>query len=142
MNSSSRFAVSVHVLALLALEARPVPSAYIAGSVNTNPVVIRRILALLNKAGFTHSTLGASGGTTLALPASKINLLDLYRAVEEPGVLSLHRSSPNPTCPVGRNITSILGGIFEQAQLAMENVIEAMTLQDVLDQLNAAQSPR
>lgn len=139
MNSSSRFAVGVHVLALLALEARPVPSAYIAGSVNTNPAVIRRILVQLGKAGFTRATLGATGGTMLALPAAAINLLDVYRAMEEPGVLGLHRNDPNPACEVGRNITVVLGGIFDRAQQAMEGVVGALTLQDILDRLKTAQ---
>lgn len=140
MNSSSRFAVGVHMLALLALEARPVPSAYIAGSVNTNPAVIRRILVQLGKAGFTRSILGATGGTMLARPAVAISLLDVYRAVEEPGVLSLHRNGPNPACEVGRNITAVLGGIFNHAQQAMESVVGALTLQDILDQLKTAQN--
>lgn len=139
MNSSSRFAVGIHVLALLALVKEPVSSTFIAGSVNTNPVVIRRILVQLGKAGFTRSTLGAAGGTMLARPPDAINLLDVYRAMEEPGVLGLHRNSPNPACEVGRNITAVLGGIFDRAQQAMEDVVGAMTLQDILDQLKTAQ---
>jgi Rrf2 family protein len=137
MKSSSRFAVAIHVLALLAVTPGPVSSAYIAGSVNTNPALIRRILVLLGQAGFTRSILGAAGGTLLARRPADINLLEVHRAVEEPGGLGMHSSIPNPDCAVGRNITSVLRSLFARAQEAMESAMESMTLKDVLDQLNA-----
>jgi len=58
-----RFTVAIHVLCLLAaLHPKPVTSEFIAGSVNTNPVVIRRILAALRRAGLVKSQPGVSGG--------------------------------------------------------------------------------
>jgi Rrf2 family protein len=140
MNTSSRFAVAVHVLSLLATTSGPVSSVLIGGSVNTNPVLIRRILGQLGRAGLTQSVRGAAGGTLLARAPAQINLLDVYRAVEEPGVLALHRSDPNPACEVGRNITRVLGGVFDRAQDAVERVIESMTLQDILRQLKVKQA--
>jgi Rrf2 family protein len=142
MNTSSRFAVAVHVLSLLATTPGPVSSVHIAGSVNTNPVLIRRILGQLGRAGFTQSFRGATGGTLLARTPAEINLLDVYRAVEEPGVLGLHRSDPNPDCEVGRNITRVLGGVFDRAQDAVERVIESMTLHDIVRQLRVKQATR
>jgi len=142
MNTSSRFAVAVHVLSLLATTQGPVSSVHIAGSVNTNPVLIRRILGQLGRAGFTQSLRGATGGTLLARAPAEINLLDVYRAVEEPGVLGLHRSDPNPACEVGRNITRVLGGVFDRAQDAVERVIESMTLHDIVRQLKVKQATR
>ena len=44
MNTSSRFAVAVHVLALLATTPGPVSSVLIGGSVNTNPVLILSLI--------------------------------------------------------------------------------------------------
>ncbi|WP_035054093.1 Rrf2 family transcriptional regulator [Andreprevotia chitinilytica] len=137
MNTSSRFAVGVHILALLATSTGPVPSAYIAGSVNTNPVLIRRILGLLGQAGLTWAERGVKGGTQLAKPPAEIKLIDIYHCVEEPGVLGLHRNMPNPACEIGRNITGVLSGVFDQAQAAMEGVLAALTLQDMLDQLGS-----
>lgn len=140
MNSSSRFAVAVHVLSLLATAPGPVSSVMIAGSVNTNPVLIRRLLGQLGRAGLTRSLRGAAGGALLARAPAKINLLDVYRAVEEPGVLALHRSDPNPACDVGRSITRVLGSVFDRAQDAVERVLESMTLQDILRQLKVKQA--
>ena len=132
MNTSHRFAVGVHVMALLTLSAAPLSSSYIAGSVNTNPAMIRRILGMLGKAGLTVSAMGSQGGTMLAKPAAEISLLDIYRAVEAPGILALHASAPNPACPVGKGITAVLEGVITRAEHAMESVIAATTIQDVV----------
>ena len=79
---NSRFAVATHILTLLySMGNDPLTSEFIAGSVNTNPVVIRRLLSVLNKAGLTTGRLGAGGGATLARPATAITLLDVHRAV-------------------------------------------------------------
>lgn len=136
MNTSHRFAVGVHILTLLTLSAEPVSSSYMAGSVNTNPAMIRRILGLLAKAGMTHSSMGANGGTMLAKAASDISLLDVYRAVEEPGILALHANAPNPDCPVGKGITVVLEGVIDRAEQAMESVIAGISIQDVIKSLD------
>lgn len=55
MKISSRFTVAVHILSLLALEKNAhCTSEWIAGSVNTNPVVVRRVIGQLKKAGFVQ----------------------------------------------------------------------------------------
>ena len=102
----------------------------------------KAVLGQLGRAGFTQSLRGATGGTLLARAPGEINLLDVYRAVEEPGVLGLHRSDPNPACEVGRNITRVLGGVFDRAQDAVERVIESMTLHDIVRQLKVKQATR
>jgi Rrf2 family protein len=137
MNTSHRFAVGVHILALLALSAEPLSSSYIAGSVNTNPAMIRRILGLLAKSGMTHSAMGANGGTRLAKAATDISLLDVYRAVEEPGILALHANDPNPDCAVGKGITVVLESVIERAEVAMESVIAGISIQDVIESLKS-----
>src|SRR5271166_34715 len=96
MSRSSRFVVATHVLSLLAFgEGEAMTSEYIAGSVNTNPVVVRRILALLVKAGLVGSQEGAGGGVRLAKPAHSINLRDVYVAVEPDPLFALHPQNPN-----------------------------------------------
>src|SRR6266487_2303328 len=100
MSTSSRFVVAVHILPLLETEGgRPVTSAYVEGSVNTNPGVIRRLLSMLARAGLVTSQLGAGGGALLAKPARQIRLLDVYRAVESSDVFTLHHSPPQSAVP-------------------------------------------
>lgn len=131
MNTSSRFAFAVHVLALLAQqEGVPLSSEIIAGSVNTNPALIRRLLTMLAQAGLTTSQLGAGGGALLARAPEDITLLEVYRAVEDPQLFGLHREEPNPACMVGRNIQQVLRGIMDDAQRAMEASLAARTVAD------------
>lgn len=131
MNTSSRFAFAVHVLALLSLQAGvPLSSEMIAGSVNTNPALIRRLLTMLADAGLTTSQLGAGGGALLARAANQITLLEIYRAVEDTQLFGLHREEPNPACIVGRNIQGVLRSIISEAQQAMEASLAARTLAD------------
>jgi Rrf2 family protein len=130
---SSRFAVAVHVLALIAMgEDEPVTSDYIAGSVRTNPVVVRRILGRLRKVGLVRIQPGPRGGARLARPAAKILLSDVYRAVEDGQMLGLHRTPPNPRCPVGRNIGSVLSRVFGDAEAALESTLRKRTVAEVV----------
>ena len=136
--TSSRFVVAVHVLTLLETEGgRPVTSAYIAGSVNTNPGVIRRLLSMLSRAGLVRSQLGAGGGALLAQPAEAIRLLDIYQAVESPDVFALHRSPPNPKCPVGKHIQPALSSVLGRAERALEGELGLVTVADVVRSVTA-----
>lgn len=133
MPTSSRFAIAVHVLTLMAQAGdEPVTSHFVASSVNTNPVVIRRILCALRRGKMVISQKGAAGGSRLARPAFEITLLEVYRAVEEGKLLSLHRQRPNRHCLVGRNIESVLDRILREAEAAFERALAKMTVGGVL----------
>lgn len=131
VNTSSRFAFAVHVLALLSMqEGVPLSSEMIAGSVNTNPVLIRRLLAMLAEAGLTTSQMGAGGGALLAREPKDITLLEVYRAVDDAQLFAMHREAPNPACMVGRNIQTVLTDIIDDAQRALEASLASKTLAD------------
>ncbi|MGE5517244.1 MAG: Rrf2 family transcriptional regulator [Bacteroidota bacterium] len=142
MAKNCRFAVAVHIAAVLALHPdEPATSEWIAGSVNTNPVVIRRLLSALAKAGLVRSLRGSAGGSLLALRPQDITLLDIARAVEEDEAPSLHHQPPNPACPVGRTIQPVLVRVLERAEAAREAVLAATLLSDVIDQIHAGTGP-
>lgn len=139
MSKSCRFAFAVHVASVLALNGQePCSSEWIAGSVNTNPVVIRRILSALAKAGLVRSSRGSRGGTTLAHPPESITLRDIYRAVEDDERSGVHPQQPNPACPVGANILPVLGEVIERAEAAREAELAKTRLSDVLAALLCA----
>jgi len=138
--SSSRFAVAIHVLTLLTQNPdEPATSEYIAGSVNTNPVVIRRVLGGLRRAGLVRSQGGAGGGWRLARDAEAITLRDVYHAVEkdDQAVFPLHHRPPNPNCPVGRHIQRALAVHFAAATHALEDELARRTVADVLREVRA-----
>lgn len=129
---SSRFAHSVHILAALARwSEEPVTSEFLAGSVGTNPVVVRRLLGKLRQAGLVEVVAGSKGGARLALPPERIDLGTVYRAVESGEVLGLHPSPPNPACPVGKGIGEVLAALFGEAERALEQTLAKTTLADV-----------
>jgi Rrf2 family protein len=137
MTGNSRFAVSVHILAYLVYRAgAAVPSAEIASSVDTNPVVIRRLLSALVKSRLVRAQKGAAGGFTLASAPENISLLDIYRAVEPQPDHGLRHFSPNHKCPVGAKIETILHGVFFKAQASMEAELSSVTLAEVHRQLH------
>jgi len=137
MKISSRFSVAVHILSLLSIESSErCTSEWIAGSVNTNPVIIRRVLGQLKKAGLVHVRAGA-GGATLAKDLGQITLLDVYRAVDvvEEGQLFHIHEQPNPQCPVGANIQFVLELILTRAQDAMEQILAGVTMEQLVSDL-------
>ncbi len=139
MQISTRFTIAVHVLLAIG-EFSPTTratSTFLGKSVNANPVVIRRSLGQLKDAGLVNVEMGA-GGATLARPADEITLLDIYRAVEssEEHLFNFHES-PNPECPVGRNVHAVLDGELAAAQQALEDRLAQTTLADLLARTDA-----
>ncbi len=138
---NSRLTVAIHVLCLLAHEQEgPVTSDYIAGSVNTNPVVIRRLLAALRKAGIVRSQGGGQGGWVLERKPEKISLLDIYHLVSPGTVFALHHKQPNPRCPIGRSIQRGIGGYYQRAQKGMERELGKISIADVLGDVLAGKN--
>lgn len=135
MQISSRFTVAVHVLVCIELfkDTHKVTSEFLASSVNANPVVIRRLLQQLKAAGIVRVARG-TGGADTARPPAQITLLDVYNAVEcvSGGELFHFHENPNPLCPVGKNIHTILDVRLEKIQKAMELEMESITIQEIL----------
>ncbi|RXT13682.1 Rrf2 family transcriptional regulator [Ammoniphilus sp. CFH 90114] len=119
---STRFSIAVHILSVIAVSSNDCTGDFIAGSVNTNPVIIRRIMAKLKKAGLLDVRAGVGGAFLLKSP-EQITLLDVYRAVNATEGNQLFRihEEPNILCPVGRNIESVLQFELKEAQSAMEH---------------------
>ena len=136
---SSRMAVAVHVLAYLAWRRdEPITSERMASSVNTNPVVVRRIMGSLRNAGLVSVQPGVGGGAQLAREPEDITLLEVYRAVEEKEELFALHSEPCRHCDIGSNIRQVLQGVFCQAHTALQQVLAGVTIADVGRQVKAA----
>ena len=107
-------------------------SCYIADSVNTNPVVIRRLLCDLNHAKLVVSQTGALGGTRLAKCPKEINLADVHKAVSCGDTFALHRQT-NDDCPIGRNIQSVLQKLQTEIYQVVEEKLAEFSLQSILE---------
>ena len=139
---NSRFTVAVHLLALLAagrqrFPGMPMTSEVAAESVNTNPVVVRRIMGTLRKAGLVSSHPGPNGGWFLEREPDRITLREVFRAVQEDQLFSMHHSKPNSQCVIGGYIQEALQVFFREAEAAMEEKLEGKTITDVLASVKA-----
>jgi DNA-binding IscR family transcriptional regulator len=126
--------MAVHVLAVLAdKNGDCVSSTLLASSVNTNPVIIRRLLLALQAARLVETRKGAGFGSRLSRPAARINLAEVFRAVEtnEPFVFPHRRA--NGACPVGHGIHAALGRVFCSAQEALERDLARTSLAAILN---------
>ena len=142
MAANTRFAVGVHLLTSLAFTGGTQTSEDLAASVLTNPVVLRRILARLQKAGLVLSHPGRKGGFTLARPASAVTLLDVHRAVGSKGLFAVHAHKEAKNCPVSSCIKGVLADVFTRAEGAAEGELRRVRLSDVVARVPAASGKR
>lgn len=112
-------------------------SSFIAGSVNVNPVMIRRVLGQLKEAKLVNVEAGV-GGASLAKDPARITLRDVFCAVEDPdeGLFRFHEH-PNPSCPVGKTVHAVLDGKLAAARQALEDNLAQTTLQDLMCDMRA-----
>ena len=134
MQISSRFTIALHIFACVDTfkEEYKVTSDFLAASINTNPVIVRKILLQLKNAGLINVARG-TGGITFTRPLDDITFLDVYEAIEpvENGDLFHFHEAPNPACPVGRNIHGLLDGKLLAIQSAMETEMKKYTIADI-----------
>jgi len=131
--------MAVHVLALLAYkEGDPATSALLAASINTNPVIVRRLLLALQRAKLVETHKGAGRGSRLSRSPRRINLAQVFRAVEDAEPFASPSRKPNAACPVGNCIREELEQVFASAQQALEENLAKTSLAGILDRVKAS----
>lgn len=111
-------------------------SSAIAESVGTNPVVIRRMMSELEKAGLINSTSGRSGGFELSRDANNISLACVYGAVENDTVFRMHKVDPAVECPIAVQLGRILMPRLRDAELALTRSLATTKLSEVVQSVN------
>lgn len=134
MQVSGRFTIAIHIFLCIDTfqDEHKITSDFLAGSIQVNPVIIRKLLGQLKEAGLITVQRGA-GGARIAKDPRDITLLDIFNAVEslDDGKLFHFHEKPNPDCPVGRSVHPVLDSRLEQIQAAMERELQSITLADV-----------
>lgn len=127
-----RFATAIHILTLLAYaEEEVLSSEYLAGSININPVLVRKELSNLRNHGMVQSKEGKGGGAMLAKPPKKILLADIYKAVRQEPLLG-RSNNPNPECPIGRRINKQIEHVYDKAEQALIDQLGRMSIADFI----------
>ena len=138
MQISSRFTIALHIFACVEVfkDEYRITSDFLAGSINTNPVIIRKILTKLKNAGLITVARG-TGGIEVTKPLKEITFYDVYVAIEplENNELFNFHKNPNPKCPVGKNIHKLLDSKLETIQKTMEDEMKKYTLEGLKNEI-------
>jgi Rrf2 family protein len=129
--SNGRFAISVHILTLLAkAETEVLSSAFLAQSININPVLVRKEISNLRQAGLVRTREGKNGGTYLARSPQQIRLSEVYELVRPPALLGHCKNAPSASCPVGSQINQHLDHLYAEAERALMEQLGTLSLAD------------
>ena len=129
-----RFATAIHILVLTEKnEGKVITSDFIAGSINVNPVVVRREIKLLREAGFIDSKKGKEGGCYLIKNAQDIFLGDVYKLFNQDNVFG-KMNHTNPNCPIGKEMNQNLELLFGNAENELVKTLNQKTLKEFSDQ--------
>lgn len=133
--NNTRFATAIHIMTLLAKSPQEwLTSEWIAGSINVNPVIIRKEISVLREAGLIISRQGKEGGSQLSKNAELITISEIYKAVKNTEVLGKKNQNPNPACSVGKEINVHLNTLFEETDHLVVKFLGDKSLQEFTDQ--------
>ncbi|CCV63938.1 Transcriptional regulator Rrf2 family protein [Alteracholeplasma palmae J233] len=130
MKFNQQYGVALHILSYMDLNKdKEHTSISLSESVNTNPVVIRRILSKLAKAGLVLTKRGVSG-ITLLKEGNEITLLEVYCAIEPNSVFNLH-PNPNRFCPIGAKMNDAIDEVLVNATNSLEQSLKQYYVSDI-----------
>ena len=128
MKTDSRLSGVLHCLLHMAELGQPVTSEWLAQAMQTNPVVIRRLMAGLRDAGFVASAKGHGGGWVLSCPLDAITLRDIHEAVGSPALLAVGHRGEHPDCLVEQAVNAALGQAYREAEALLLDRLGTVTL--------------
>ena len=134
---NGRFPIALHILTLLSKTGDELMSSdYIAGSININPALARKEIGNLRNLGLISSKEGKSGGYVLAKPATQITMADVYEAVKNQPVLGVAKNTPNPDCPVGKQINQKLDELYKNLDKTLLEKLGSITIENFANQFD------
>jgi Rrf2 family protein len=129
MSRDTRLSTAIHILMVLfGAKDKLTQSDYIAGSVNTNPVIIRRLLGMLKEAGIIEVVAGKNGGSKLLKSAEDITVWDVFIAVQNTDLFFQNSNEPNKKCPVGQKINLCLNDFYAEVHETIEGKLKSETI--------------
>lgn len=116
MRIDSRLSGVLHVLLHMAEHPSPCTSDMLARAMDTNPVVIRRLMSGLRDRGYVRSEKGHGGGWMIACDLGAVTLHDIYDALGRPQLLAIGNRTDEPGCLVEQTVNAALGKSFDEAE--------------------------
>lgn len=135
MAANTRTATAVQILCVLSYRNNATTSEDIAQSLGTNPVVVRRLLKDMERAGLVALRQGKDGGVHLVVSPDTITLHRVFQAVEPDNTIFALRQGGNPRCPVNKSMQRLLTPVFDQIGTAVSATLGQTTIADLMESL-------
>lgn len=133
MRKDSRLSRILHALIHLKNLERAVTSEELGQMLNTNPVVVRRTMALLKDAGYVSSVKGHSGGWTLNRALAEITLYDIYSIVGESSLFTIGLTDEHQNCAIEIAVNAAIGKVLTEAEALLLQRFKQITIQSLAD---------
>jgi Rrf2 family protein len=133
----TRLARMLHVLVHMHLLGGIETSETIALMLDTNPVVVRRMMGVLKQHGLVTSTGGRSGGWRLAKPANEITVRQVHDALSNGSSFAFSLSNDHPACPVERSANRILQHAMEKAEATLRAELNGVSIANIASAASA-----
>ena len=141
MRNDTRLSRMLHTLIHMARHEQPATSDTLAQMLSTNPVVVRRTMALLKEQGYVRSEKGHRGGWMLAKPLAEITLLDIHQALGSSSIFAIGLATDHPECLVERAVNNALTEAFDAAQALLLMRLRSITLEQLADDFEQHAEP-
>jgi DNA-binding IscR family transcriptional regulator len=112
----------------MAEQKAPLTSEALARAMDTNAVVIRRMMSGLRDHGLVRSEKGHGGGWTLARDLATISLRDVYDALGQPSLFAVGNRAEKPKCLVEQAVNAALDQAFDDAEALLLSRLGDVTL--------------
>lgn len=135
MKYSHKLSDAIHILAYVDIfQDGDLSSQAIAGSIESNPSLVRRLMSLLVKADLLATKPGTIA-PKLARPAEQITMLAVFQALDTDQRLLHVDEKTNPDCLIGSNIQATLDAAYDQVQKAAEAEMATITLDQIIAEI-------
>ena len=137
MRRDSKLSSILHVQLHMAQANRPFTSEELSGFLDTNPVLVRRVLAGLRERGYVGSGKGHGGGWVITADLRQVSLRDIYEAVGAPTVFAMGNRVDNPACLVEKVVNQSLASAFDEAEALLVKRLGEVSLAELSERFNA-----
>lgn len=133
---NSELIIAIHALAYLEHCKCSATSERLAKSICTNPVRIRKVMAVLKKEGMITTKEGNNGGYQLSKKASEITLKDVSEALAIPLIkANWHSGTLNKTCMIASGMSEVVDDLTKAMQEQCLTYLANISIMDISEKL-------
>jgi Rrf2 family protein len=135
MKRNSKISVALHALVHLTKRNEPITSQVLGECLNTNPVVIRRVLGELKALDIVSSVKGHGGGWLVTKDPKTITLYDVYDSLNERLLPSPFKLEDDDNCKVMNAIAGTMDDLLEEATKLLTKKLKKVSLEDIVKKI-------